>query len=454
MKQLLNFRTIFSALILFLIPYIALASSGGSEMPAPGGIRIEFIIFALTLVGVALFHNHTMYVALGGLTTVLLLKFSMDSSFDFAGHIVGNEHHDGEWRTLVNLIGLLFGFGILAKHFEESGIPDLLPKYLPNDWKGGLVLLFLIMVISSFLDNIAAAMIGGTIALVVFKNRVHVGYVAAIVAASNAGGAGSVVGDTTTTIMWIEGVSPLQVLPAFIASIVAFLFFGYFAAKQQHAFQPISAEAKVGAKINGAKLLVVFMILVGAIVTNYGLDFPAVGVWAAILLGALFTSTPWEEIKHAFAGTIFLTALVTTASLMPVDELPLASWQTALSLGFISAVFDNIPLTKLCLEQNGYDWGMLAYAVGFGGSMIWFGSSAGVAISGKFPEARSVVNYVKNGWHVTVAYVLGFFALYLTLGWNPTTIEKKGDKEDSKDKKEKVDEGSEDADEAEVETAE
>ncbi len=439
MKQFLNFRAIFSAFVLFLIPYLALAS-GGSDMPMVGGIRIEFIVFALTLVGVALFHNHTMYVALGGLTTVLLLKFGMDSNFDLGVHIIGNDSHEGEWKTLVNLIGLLFGFGILAKHFEESGVPDILPKYLPNDWKGGLVLLFLIMVISSFLDNIAAAMIGGTIALVVFKNKVHIGYVAAIVAASNAGGAGSVVGDTTTTIMWIEGVSPLAVLPAFIASIVAFLFFGYFASKQQHAFQPIQSEAKAGAKINGAKLLVVFLILVGAIVTNYTIDFPAVGVWGAIILGALFTSTPWEEVKNAFGGTIFLTALVTTASLMPVEDLPLASWQTALSLGFVSAVFDNIPLTKLCLEQGGYDWGMLAYAVGFGGSMIWFGSSAGVAITGKFPEAKSVVNYVKNGWHVTVAYVLGFFALYLTLGWNPTELKKGDEKKDKKEKTEHADE--------------
>src|SRR5258708_31855432 len=36
-----------------------------------------------------------------------------------------------------------------------------------------------------------------------------------------------------------------------------------------------------------------------------------------------------------------------------------------------------------------HDWGMLAYAVGFGGSMIWFGSSAGVALSSLFPETDS-----------------------------------------------------------------
>ena len=49
----------------------------------------------------------------------------------------------------------------------------------------------------------------------------HIGYLAAIVAASNAGGSGSVVGDTTTTMMWIDGVSPLDVLDAYVAAVVA-----------------------------------------------------------------------------------------------------------------------------------------------------------------------------------------------------------------------------------------
>jgi hypothetical protein len=62
---------------------------------------------------------------------------------------------------------------------------------------------------------------------------------------------------------------------------------------------------------------------------------------------------------------------------------------------------------------------MLAFTVGFGGSMIWFGSSAGVAISKDYPEARNTGRYLKEGWFVALAYVLGFFALYLTLGWQP-----------------------------------
>ena len=88
--------------------------------------------------------------------------------------------------------------------------------------------------------------------------------------------------------------------------------------------------------------------------------------------------------------------------MMPVEKLPAASWQTALGLGFVSAVFDNIPLTALALKQGGYDWGYLAYAVGFGGSMIWFGSSAGVALANMYPEAKSVGRWLSHGWHVAL----------------------------------------------------
>lgn len=62
---------------------------------------------------------------------------------------------------------------------------------------------------------------------------------------------------------------------------------------------------------------------------------------------------------------------------------------------------------------------MLAYAVGFGGSMIWFGSSAGVAITNKFPEGRSVARWLRSGWWIAAAYVIGFLILLAIMGWEP-----------------------------------
>jgi hypothetical protein len=51
--------------------------------------------------------------------------------------------------------------------------------------------------------------------------------------------------------------------------------------------------------------------------------------------------------------------------------------------------------------------------------MIWFGSSAGVALSNLYPEARSVGLWIRHGWFVAVAYVIGFFVMLAILGWHP-----------------------------------
>ena len=156
-------------------------------------------------------------------------------------------------------------------------------------------------------------------------------------------------------------------------------------------------------------------------------SFPFIGVAVAlaILVSAPLRKPDWSLLPGATKGTIFLLALVTCASMMPVEKLPAASWQSAMGLGFISAVFDNIPLTALALKQGGYDWGMLAYTVGFGGSMMWFGSSAGVALSNMYPEAKNVGQWLYQGWHVAVAYVISFLVLLAVMGWHPSP--KRGD---------------------------
>lgn len=416
----------------------ALASPESSQVNVIeiAGIPVDFVLFALTLLGVALFHNRTFEVALTGLTTIALYKIVF-TGFKTGAGIAGFAGHLGhEWVTLANLFCLLMGFAILARHFEKSHVPVILPKYLPDDWKGGFVLLAMVWVISSFLDNIAAAMIGGAMAHQLFKAKVHIGFLAAIVAASNAGGAFSVVGDTTTTMMWIAGIKPGQVFEAIVASTVALSIFGVVAAKQQHAHSPIIKNAHAHTHVDWRRIFIVALILLFAMVTNIVVNlhyasisdsFPFIGVavWAAILVTIPVRRHDWEVLGEGLKGTLFLLALVTCASMMPVEKLPAASWQTAFGLGFVSAVFDNIPLTALAIRQDGYDWGFLAFGVGFGGSMLWFGSSAGVALSNMFPEAKSVGQWLRHGWHVALAYVVAYLTMVAVLGWHPEPLNKK-----------------------------
>lgn len=244
------------------------------------GIPPDFIFFACTLLGVALFHHHTLKAAVTGLMLITLYQLLFAN---FAG--------------TPGVTGLLLGFALLANHFAKSGIPAVLPNYLPDDWKGGFVMLILVFVISRFLENIAAAMIGGTIAAVLYQRKVHIGFLAAIVAASNADGSGSVVGDTTT-MMWIDGVAPGQVFKAYPGAVVALGIFGVTAAHQLHAYQPIMKNAPQGSCIHWGYLCIVAIILLSAVGANvyFNLRAPAVldsfpvmgvAVWLAYVVGFL-----------------------------------------------------------------------------------------------------------------------------------------------------------------------
>ncbi|MBW7934296.1 MAG: citrate transporter [Gemmatimonadaceae bacterium] len=398
--------------------------------PSVGPVPIEFILFALVLGGVALFHHHALRIALTGAITIALYKIFL-SPFRTGSGVGGFlSHVEHEWVILTNLFLLLLGFALLARHFEDSQVPATLPRYLPDDWKGGLILLVLVFILSSFLDNIAAALIGGAVAHTVFRGKLHVGYLAAIIAASNAGGAGSVVGDTTTTMMWIAGVGPLEVVEAAIGAAVAFLIFAIPLSIAQQRYAPIQADPAPGIRIDWARVVVVLAILGLAVTVNVIMNthfhevsdkapFLGMAVWVAILGTAALRKPEWHLLPESAKGAVFLLSLVLCASMMPVEKLPTASWQTAFGLGFISSVFDNIPLTALALKQGGYDWGFLAYAVGFGGSMIWFGSSAGVALTSMFPEARDSKRYLQKGWWVALAYVAGFLVMLQVLGFHP-----------------------------------
>jgi Na+/H+ antiporter NhaD/arsenite permease-like protein len=391
----------------------------GISPSAPGLQAGSYLLFALTLAGVMLLHRRALVVAVGGACALL--------AFRIAQGLGGAElvHHvTGEWVTLANLFLLLLGFEVLANQFERSNLPDHLPNLLPDDWTGGVALLGLVLVLSAFLDNIAAAMLGGVIAGKVYRGRVSVGFLAAIVAAANAGGAGSVIGDTTTTLMWLHGISPLAVAPAYFGSLAAFAVFAVAGARAQHRFQPIQGHDEPGHPLGWRRVAVVAFILASAVAANVaatgagraGDAAPWLGlaVWAAILATSRIAPPDWSVLRPAGRGAVFLLALVFAASLLPLDGLPAPSATSTFGLGVLSAVFDNIPLTALALGQGGYDWAVLAYAVGFGGSMLWFGSSAGVALTNLYPEGRSALRWLRQGWFVPAGYVAGFAVLTAT----------------------------------------
>ena len=132
-------------LLALILTGVALPASAG-ELILVSGIPLDFILFGLTLLGVALLHNYTLYVGLTGLLTITLYKLIF-SGFKGGDGLAGlGLHFQHEWVVPANLFCLLMGFALLSRHFEKSHVPAILPKYLPSDWKGGFVMLVMVFV--------------------------------------------------------------------------------------------------------------------------------------------------------------------------------------------------------------------------------------------------------------------------------------------------------------------
>jgi len=144
------------------------------------GIPVVFVLFAATLVGVALFARRSLEIAAAGLVAIVVARLA-GGGVDWLALV------QGQWSKLANLFGLLVGFALVADHFEHSRLPDRLPRLLPRGALGCFVLLALIWLMSGVLDNIAAALIGVVAASRLFS-RLHPGYVAGIVAGPTVAG--------------------------------------------------------------------------------------------------------------------------------------------------------------------------------------------------------------------------------------------------------------------------
>ncbi len=99
-----------------------------SRQPDAVTIPFEFFLFGATLLGVAVFHRHTLPIALAGLAAVMAYKLAFGDFHGTPGWHGLQSHLEEEWVILTNLFALLVGFAVLSRYFEESGVPLLLPR--------------------------------------------------------------------------------------------------------------------------------------------------------------------------------------------------------------------------------------------------------------------------------------------------------------------------------------
>lgn len=403
-------------------------------------VIVMFAMFVGMLVGLLLFHHHKLPVVAIGFAALsaLFISHYPHGVEHWMHHFA--EHHRS--HLLINLGLLLPAFALVAYYFEHSGASFGLAKILKSD----IALLWVVFTLSIVLDNIAAALIGGTIVLAKYgKANVPFMLLVGVIGASNLGGAGSPVGDTTTVMMFISEdpkIPVTDIFMAFIATIPAQILLTLLTTR--HGIIPQGAGARevveetdvlhAAAQHNadgagtgmaeaeglaGSQHVIQWsqmwpMLAIPGLIIGNIKDQPGLGVWAGLVLGLLFAMRKfeWKVFKESLPNTGFLLLLVGTAEMLPLDDIKpmlnvLPRDVIAILMGILSAWFDNIPLTAVCLALKDFDWGLLAYCVGYGGSAMWFGSSAGVAMGLLFPQIYDTKKWGKPFVIVTGTYLAG-----------------------------------------------
>jgi len=400
---------------------------------------LAFFIFVAMLVGLMRLHHHKLQVVLSGFATLTIWFVVKNGGFAQWGEHFSEPHRV---HLLINLAILIPGFASVANAFERSGSANKIAAKITSM----TTVLWIVFWLSTVLDNIAAAMIGGVL-LRALPGRTSFPELVGVLCASNLGGAGSPIGDTTTVMLYLSK-NPLvplwQIFFAFFGSLPAMwsmtLWVKWKNRMEEKGISDSSSPTltEEDLEVSGVAddlhalreaqghpmqlgLMWHLLGVVGLIIGNVAFDQPGLGLWAGIAAGILFSRKGIHvgEMVKSLPNMAFLVGLVATAEMLPIEALkPVAAYVgydvTAILAGHVSAWFDNIPLTALLLMIGNMFWGLVAYTVGYGGSAMWFGSSAGVALGVQYPELYDTKRWCgKTGPFVavTTTYLFGVATL-------------------------------------------
>jgi len=340
--------------------------------------------------------------------------------------------------TIVELVDAHDGFEIITSRINQTDKRKLL-------WIIGFITFFL----SSVLDNLTTTIVIITLLRkLVRKQEDRLIFAGIVVIAANAGGACSPIGDVTTTMLWIGGQITagniiLKVfLPSVISLVIPLLILSI--TFKGPIVQSTTKEVKIDKNIPKkhqsliffAGILALISVPVFKTITHLPPFMGMLGglgilwIMTEIMYGAkedkykqnLSIASALRRIDSS-SILFFLGILISVAALQSSGILPsLARWLTAniandavvaISLGFLSAIIDNVPLVAAAqgmfdLSQYPTDhffWEFLAYCAGTGGSILIIGSAAGVAAMGM--EKMDFFWYLKK---ISLIALLGYLA--------------------------------------------
>ena len=314
----------------------------------------------------------------------------------------------------------------------------------------------LAFILSAIIDNLTATIVLITILQKVIQDRnTRLWFAGLIIVAANAGGAWSPIGDVTTTMLWIgkKVTTPELIKYLFIPSVVCMVVPTLIASRYKSFRGTINnkevseiKKSPFGSRMLylglGSILFVPFFKQITHLPPYVGmmLSLAVVSAFAELYSSAKFSLSNIDETAddHAIHSPVhaaltkielpsilfFLGILMAVGALESLGLLfnfagqltqAIPNMDIVVSLfGVVSAVIDNVPLVaaSMGMFSQGPDdpiWHAIAFAAGTGGSMLVFGSAAGVVAMGM--EKINFFWYFKK---ISILAFVGFLSGYLT----------------------------------------
>ncbi|WP_421715554.1 sodium:proton antiporter NhaD [Arcobacter arenosus] len=307
---------------------------------------------------------------------------------------------------------------------------------------------FLAFFISPIADNLTTALILSTVLITIEKTKKEFLVPGAIniVVAANAGGAWSPFGDITTLMAWTAGKAHfVDFLFLFPSSIIGYLVTAFLLSRvvpdtKPH-FDP-NKEEKPKMKEGATNIIFLGIItIICAVISHQVLDFPAMwGMMFGLVLLKLhsykLTKRFGKEHFNVFESMakienntllFFFGILAAVGALYFIGWLSLASivyqedylgpTMANIGVGFLSALVDNVPVMSAILKANPNmdlsNWMLVTLTAGIGGSLISFGSAAGVGVMGKLKGIYTFGSHLKYAWTILLGYFVSIAIWYL-----------------------------------------
>ncbi|PPK61521.1 sodium/proton antiporter (NhaD family) [Malaciobacter marinus] len=360
-----------------------------------------------------------------------------------------------EAENVILEIAEIFFFLFVAMTYIESliymGVFDKLKYNLVSKgftykklfWATGFIAFFL----SPIADNLTTALILSTVLITIEKHKKEFLVPGAIniVVAANAGGAWSPFGDITTLMVWSSGKGDfLDFIYLFPASIVGYLITAFLLSLVVPNTKPeFDANIPIPKMKEGAKAIIILGILtiVMAVVSHQVLDFPAMwGMMGGLVLLKIYSYKLKKEYgsEHfdifqsmskienntlmfffgilAAVGALYFVGWLTLASVI-YEPNYLGATYSNIAVGFLSAIVDNVPVMSAILKANPNmdhaNWLLVTLTAGIGGSLISFGSAAGVGVMGKLKGIYTFNSHMKYAWMILLGYFVSIAIWYV-----------------------------------------